>query len=549
MGRSGVVALTMPMTTRANSKLVLGGLLALLAAGYFINLGSAPLTEQSEARYAEVAWEMFTTHDYLTPRYNFIKHFHKPPLYYWSIATCFGFFGVHELSARLPSTLAALLCLALTWWFVRREMEADNQQACLAAGLLASTPFFWEMARVSITDMFVTLLVLLSFTSFLRLLRRPRSTPALFLFWLSLGLNFLTKGPVGPAIVLVAVLAYCRLRGVAVRTLRILPGTLLALTVGLPWYIWAVRSNPGLLSYFLKFQTLDRVVSTVHARGGPWWYYLPVIVGGFLPWTPWLLIRLRALVREPNWSSVDVLLGLWIIPPLLFFSVIGSKLPPYVLPLFPALAIFTSGGIRGLPKNQLRWPGAIFLLSGLLLFVQIALNAVPKLVRYTPELLWAGILLTISGIVLTVRPINWRVASSLAIATMFGLEISAAMAFPRIAYRTAQPIAEVVLNKAEPNFEIAMYGRYLFGLPYYLQRPVVHIRHEREVMFESNDDYKKLMRPTLESYLAEFRSGDRDRFLVVSQPDWPELKRYFQEPVVYSNERYLVLRHKRTKPS
>ena len=532
------------MTTR---KFALWGLLVLLAAGYFLNLGTAPLTEQSEARYAEVAWEMFASHDYLTPRYNFIKHFHKPPLYYWSIAASFHLFGVNELSARLPSTLAALLCIGLTWWFVRREMDSDKEQAWLAAGLLASTPFFWEMARVSITDMFVTLLVLLSFTSFQRLVRQPDHRPAFFAFWLSLGLNFLTKGPVGPAIVLVAVLAYCRIQKVPLRTLRVIPGTALALAVGLPWYVWAVQANPGLLSYFLKFQTLDRVVSTVHGRGGPWWYYLPVMIGGFLPWTPWLVIRVKQVVRERTWSPTEVLLALWVIPPLVFFSAMGSKLPPYVLPLFPALAIFASGGVRRLSKNQLRWPGATFFFCGLFLFAQTSLNFIPKLSRYNPELLWAAGLLTIAGLVLSLRPGNWRVASSLAIATMLGLEIVAAAAFPRIAYRTAQPIAEAILEKAEPDSEVAMYGRYLFGLPYYLNRPIVHIRHDREAMFESNDDYKKYMKPTVESYLVDFRRGDKDRFLVVAQPDWPELRRYFQEPVIYSNERYLVVRHKKAR--
>ena len=530
--------------TRTKTLLYLG-FSGLILSAYLINLGNAPLTEQSEARYAEVAWEMAMTGDFLTPRYNFIKHFHKPPLYYWSLAACYRLFGVTDLAARLPCTLAALLCLGLTGWLAHRELGMDRRQALLAVGMLAGSPFFWEMARVSVTDMFVTLFVLISIAAFGRLVREPDCKVAWWLFWLANGLNFLTKGPVGPALVLAAIIPYCLLQQVTLRHLRALPGIFVASGICLPWYVWAIQSNPGLLAYFLKFQTLDRVLTTVHGRDGPLWYYLPVLLGGFLPWTPWLVVRIISLIKGRALKPPDQFLVFWVVLPTLFFSLMGSKLPPYVLPVFPALAILTARGVVDLGGFQLRWPALIFVGAGAFAAAQSSLSIVPRLNRYNFELTWAATLLLLVGMTgcWWFGKVGWTKTSLAVVATMLCLELVAGIAYPKISHRTAKPLADAILAMASVDFEVAMYRRYLFGLPLYVHQQVIHVQHERETEFESGESYRTLVRPSLGEYLKEFRRGDKDRFLIVARPDWAELRTILHEPIVFSDERYLLFHH------
>ena len=122
-----------------------------IIAVFFIGLGSCPLTEQSEARYGEVAWEMFRTGDYLTPRYNGINHFHKPPLFYWCIAAAMKVLGNSEFSTRIPTTLAALFVLLLTARLAVHGFKESKTTAFMSVCFLGTSPFFWEMGRVAVT--------------------------------------------------------------------------------------------------------------------------------------------------------------------------------------------------------------------------------------------------------------------------------------------------------------------------------------------------------------------------------------------------------------
>ena len=516
-----------------------------IVAVFFIGLGSCPLTEQSEARYGEVAWEMFRTGDYLTPRYNGITHFHKPPLFYWCIALAMKILGNSEFSTRIPTTLAALLTLLLTARLAVHGFKETKTTAFLSACFLGTSPFFWEMGRVAVTDMLVTLFTVVSLMAGWELLQGSKRQWDHALFWGALGLSFLTKGPVGPFLVALIVGVYGISQKKSWRAFRPLPGLVLAAALGLPWYLWAVKSYPGLLSYFLGFQTVDRIFTTVHHRTGPLWFYIPVIVAGFLPWSLLLLAGCKKLEWSRLKSGPDLYLILWVVLPTVLFSLLGSKLPPYVLPVFPALALLTARHVSELSFSQLRWPLKALGVLGLVAGGLVVFSPVPRLQVYAGALGSAALLLltvALTDLVLGSK-LERHVFIPTALCTMLGFLTIAGLAYEKLAYQTAAPLSQAILKQGKQHYEVAMYRRYLFGLPYYLHHRVVHVGHPRETQFESAQTFEKYLYDDLPQYLKQFRKGDEDRFLVLGRPEWEQNSRLFYEEVIFSGPEYVVLLH------
>lgn len=524
------------------------GLLALaIVLVYTLGLSSFPLTERSEARYFGVAWEMVSSGDYLTPRYNGIKHFHKPPLFYWAEAASMKVLGQTEGAGRVPCAAAALATLALTAWLAARPgMRCDRPW--LAAAFLATSPFFWEMGRVAVTDMVVTLLVTGTLAVAWRILERGSTKSDLLIFWTLLGLNFLNKGPVGPFLVALVLLPYLIITQSSWRAFAPVPGLLLAAAIGLPWYFWAVSQNPGLLAYFLKFQTVDRMVTTVHERSGPIWFYLPVLLGGFLPWSVWLPGTLRAAWRsarqqERKAPNPDLYLLLWLLPPMVFFSLIGSKLPPYVLPLFPAMSLMV---VRHLDARWLPAPLVVFAVAAVGGAGLSAAEPFPRLAVFSPQIQWAAGWLSAGALVGALVRRQRRDPETLAVMllTMLALLGTAITGLGGLSRNSARDLALTVKEQAQGRpYEVAMLGGYFFGLPFYLGQNIVHVQLERETQFEDSDEYKARMFPNLPSYLTQFRRGDMDRYLILPQTAWSMLQGQFPEPVIYSDHRVVVLRH------
>jgi 4-amino-4-deoxy-L-arabinose transferase-like glycosyltransferase len=529
-------------------------LLLCLAIGvvYLGGLGNFPLTERSEARYAGVSWEMLRTGDYLTPRYNGIKHFHKPPLFYWLTAGSMRLFGDSEGAARLPCALAALATLAGVGWLARRpDILPSQSRPWVAVACLATSPFFWEMGRIAVTDMLVTALVVGALASAWSILQDGPGWRNLALFWASLGLNFLNKGPVGPLIVALALCPYLFWRSRrSWRAFAPLPGMALALAIGLPWYLWVVAENSGLFAYFLKFQTADRVFSNVHRRDGPIWFYLPVILGGFLPWTCWLPTALKESwkkAREPKGQEAnpDLFLLGWLIVPTIFFSLIGSKLPPYVLPLFPALALLVARHLASLTLAKLASPVAVLGIAGVACAAQLQWGLIAKLTTFSTQLGWAAGWLLLTALVGAGMAYRRRESALLVVLTvaMLGLLSIAISAFGKLSYLSAQPMCQAMRRQASGPFEVAMYGSYLFGLPYYLGQNITHVQYPREVQFETDLAYRRRIYDDLSSFLPTFHKGDQHRFLIVPRAALSDVQSQTKEPVVFIDHRFAVLFH------
>jgi 4-amino-4-deoxy-L-arabinose transferase-like glycosyltransferase len=313
-------------------------LLLLVASLLLLRLGAVPLLGPDEPRYTRVAVEMQRAASWVRPTLQGEPWLEKPPLYYWLAGGAFRFLGETETAARLPS-LAALLLLtgATALWGARLYGSA----AGLHAGFVAGTSLLpFAYGRAASMDMLLAAFVTVAIGFYALRLVGIAGRTAVVAGAAAAGVATLAKGPLGlllPGLVVGGFLLSTR----EWRRLRELfaPLAILAfLVVAAPWYVAIFRDQgERFVSVFLLNHNLQRFSSTIHNHPGPFWYYLPVLLVGLFPWSG---LAIPGLVRtSPRESLTDRFVLLWLVLPLAFFSLAASKLPGYILPCVPPLAI------------------------------------------------------------------------------------------------------------------------------------------------------------------------------------------------------------------
>jgi 4-amino-4-deoxy-L-arabinose transferase-like glycosyltransferase len=320
-------------------------LLALLAL--LPQLGAPPLSDPSEARYAEAAREMYMSGDWITPRINGLNHFTKPPLTYWLAASSYALCGgPGEFAARLPVALAAAAAAALTTLIGIELLGAPGAWAGL---LLLGSAGFMVTARLLLTDMFLTFGVVLFYWVIARRLRDglPLTRKDRLAIGLAAFLGFFAKGPIIFlwTVLPLAALAWRRpaWRGLIRQSLGW--PYLAGLAATLFWFIAAMSRHDGLWRYFLFNQSVKAMTSSREFHPGPPGFYLPrlAVAAVCFAWP------LAEYVRRRPGPPAAALLAAWILPPLLLLSLIPAKHETYILPLLPPLAVLGAGGLTGLP--------------------------------------------------------------------------------------------------------------------------------------------------------------------------------------------------------
>lgn len=337
--------------------------LALISAGtVFSRLGALPFIGADEPRYARIAEEMHTERRWVTPVLEGHPWLEKPPLYYWLTIPLIGLFGAGEAPARLGPALLAFFCALAIFWL------GSKLRTCLV-GLLAGTILlsslgFCAFSRSASTDMPMTCCVTIA----LALLTAAVADPhfARWKVWCGyvfLGLALLAKGPVAAVLVagIVAAFWFVDERGGSLGRLSVVPGLLIAACVSIPWFWLAFRENgfSFVLVYFVN-HNLARYVSDIHHHSESFYYFGPVLLGFLFPWSGWMLLlvpeHLREVLRKwREWRRETLFLMCWSLFPLLFFSLSRSKLPGYILPILPPLALVMADRLAGLvnaPKQS-----------------------------------------------------------------------------------------------------------------------------------------------------------------------------------------------------
>jgi 4-amino-4-deoxy-L-arabinose transferase-like glycosyltransferase len=365
-------------------------LLALVLALLIFRLGAVPLLGPDEPRYTRVAVEMHRAGEWVTPTLQGEPWLEKTPLFYWLAGGAFSLLGETEVAARLPSVVAAVLLVGITAFV---GVRLYGPAAGLHAGFVAGTSvLLFAYGRAASMDMLLAATVTASIGLgglYLLGLAGPRALIGAAAF---AGLATLAKGPLGlllPLLVLGASILATRQWRPA-RQLVSLPVLGAFVVVAAPWYV-AILIEQGrrFIDVFVLEHNIQRFTSTIHHHPGPVWYYLPVLLVGLFPWSGLAIPALFGL--RPRGSRSDLFLLLWLALPLVFFSLAGSKLPGYVLPCVPPLAILMGRAAERLvsaapPERYLS--GRVTALVGLVLGALVATT--PAFLLRMQEPLWSS---------------------------------------------------------------------------------------------------------------------------------------------------------------
>jgi 4-amino-4-deoxy-L-arabinose transferase-like glycosyltransferase len=318
-------------------------LVVVYALLWFGTLNYRHLIPSDEGRYAEIAREMLVTGDWVTPRYNGYKYFEKPPLQIWATATAFNIFGVGDWQARLWTALTGFLTIVFIGFTGARIYS--SRAGWLAAVALASSPMWVIGGHINSLDMGLSAFLVAALCSLLLAQTSSNKTYSrnwMWACWAFMALATLSKGVIGVAIpgMVFAVYSITAWDWKIWKRLRIISGSILFLAITAPWFVLIAQRNPEFLEFFFIHEHLQRFTQTAHSRTGPIYFFLPLLLLGFLPWIAQVPGAIAQTWRERNREfSSGWLLTCWFVVILGFFSISQSKLPGYIIPLFPALAL------------------------------------------------------------------------------------------------------------------------------------------------------------------------------------------------------------------
>lgn len=464
-------------------------------------LGARTLVPTDEGRYAEMAREMVATGDWITPRLNGIKYFEKPPLQTWMNAITFEVFGLGEWQARLWTGLSGLLGIFLVGL---AGTHLVNRRTGITAAIVLASSFWWAgLGHINTLDMGLSGMMTLALCSMLMAQRDNASKTEqrnwMLLCWAGMALATLSKGPIGivlPGGVLFLYTFFARDWRIWQR-LHLGKGLLVFFAITAPWFILVSRANPEFLHFFFIHEHWERFTSKVHNRSGPWYYFIPLLIVGIFPWLG-LVIRSMwdgATQRASNFQPGKLLL-VWAVFIFLFFSVSDSKLPSYILPIFPALALLigmyleNKGSFGGMLNSAVM--GGLGLCG---LLACIFSKKIPALQGDTYEaILNQGFVPWVAGaslIVLLAGIASWSVSKRdvhravwiMAWAGFIGGQVLMLGHEPWGRYLAGADHLAAVKVELTPETTLYSVGRYEQVIPFYLRHTFVLVEHPDELSF------------------------------------------------------------------
>ena len=333
-------------------------LLVLAGVLFFLGLGATGLTDRDEGRNAEAGREMYERGAWISPTFNYEPRFAKPVLVYWLMSLSYHTFGVNEFSARFPSAAFGMGLILLQYLFLARCR--GPVVALFGAAMLLLNVGILGLGRMALTDSVLNFFIALALYGFwLGFYGKGRTRHWMWIFYVGMALATLTKGPVGFLIPLMTVgfslLLVREWTGFWQRGFP-LAGPLIFLLLALPWYgaMLMVHGNQYIGS--ARADTVGRFSGAMEGHGGTPLFYIPIFLVGFFPWSGWLPFawfqafrRWRAAWKQstnklsaPLELRLDWFVAIWVLAGLIFFSLSSTRLPHYIVPLFPAAAILTA---------------------------------------------------------------------------------------------------------------------------------------------------------------------------------------------------------------
>lgn len=487
-------------------------LLAVVALVWFGGLGHRKLIKPDEGRYAEIPREMVVTGDWLTPRLNDLQYFEKPPLQYWTTAAAYEAFGVSEWTSRLWTALTGFLGVIVVGATATRLYGVRT--GLFSATVLASSLAFVLLSHFNTLDMGLAFFMTGIWCAVLlaRDARRRESAPDthcgadvpaadgfrhwMLVAWASLALATLSKGPVAVVLCGGALVLYLALSRdwALLRILRPVRGLAVFALIAGPWFVAVSRANPGFAHFFFIHEHVERFLTTEHRREGPVWYFVPVLVIGVLPWlsvTPSALVRAWRAPPRDGFSPERLVLAL-IVVVFAFFSASGSKLPSYILPVFPAIAVLVGHRLAHIDAATLR--RHVIAMAALAAVATVAVSVAPldsregaaaiTRFRHAASLSLAAWLVgTLIAVALAWRG---RVTGSVLAAGLAALVGWSALLLSHEALgrgESTYDLARALKPSIAADTPIYSVGLFEHTLPFYLQRPVTLVAFRDELDF------------------------------------------------------------------
>jgi 4-amino-4-deoxy-L-arabinose transferase-like glycosyltransferase len=493
----------------------------LVAAGIFLclfgQLGAIGLTGPDEPRYAWIARAMAQTGDWVTPRLYGQPWFEKPILYYWAAAIGFQLHLSAEWAARLPSAFAALAAAIAIGWLAAKHYGGGanslSSAVLLAPLIFASSVAGIGFARAATPDTLFAASITLAMAALATVYRRsgvlrgvaestaetspPRHNDyaALLLFGAFLGLGVLAKGPAAVILAGGAVLLWALATKQWSATFRALHPLAIAAfcAVALPWYALCAVRNPDFLHVFIWQHNFERYLTPMFHHPQPFWFFGPITLLALIPWTILLWPAAREglrVWRERSWThSPGVFFACWAIFPIVFFSFSDSKLPSYILPSIPALALICAvAGIRAFQQSRasafIVGAGIGITWIGLAIGARIWARKIPwnaVLSDYSPHAvaIWtwlaigAAVLLAVLLAFFGLGKRTGRVMGLCALAVVIALEIANFRILPTIdPLYSARYHAQFMSHDLHPDriFTLDLARSWNYGLAFYFRR-------------------------------------------------------------------------------
>jgi 4-amino-4-deoxy-L-arabinose transferase-like glycosyltransferase len=502
--------------------------------------------------------------DWVTPRLNGFKYFEKPPLQYWAGAAAFDLFGVHDWAARLWTGLMALAGIALAFFAGRRLFGAAAGAA--AAAILAGAPLYLAFGQFNTLDMGVSVLLSAAIFAFAlaqgpdaegtggALVRRRRRW--MLAGWAACGLAVLSKGLIGIVLPAATVALYVIVRRdwALLRRLELARGTALFLAITAPWFIAVSMRNPEFAHFFFVQEHFQRFTTKMHHRVHPAWYFIPVLAGGVAPFLLVIAAAWPAALRRPvPGFSPSLFLALWALVVFVFFSASGSKLPGYILPLVPALAVLGGAHVaRAVPRRLLVAQSLLVALGGLALAA-----AAPRLVRigaeqlgqfsnaYAVALITAGLALAAAGAYAAM--LAWRARIPAAVAAL-AIGAFCAVLLAIAGHRVYAPFfnasSTIAAMNPPPSPETPFFAvhSYDHSVPWSLRRTVTMVGYRDE--FGDAVDWEPGRYIQEDAGFTRAWTEARDAYALFAVRDFDRLRAELGLPmeVVSRGPRYIIVR-------
>ena len=462
-------------------------------------LGRYPLAAPDGARYAEIPREMVVTGDYITPHLNGVKYFEKPPLFYWLQAASIKVFGVTDFAVSLVNALLALGCCLLIYLAGRKIY--DRLSGIIASLIFATSSLVFALTRIVTLDVALTFFITGSLCSFILATQLPLGRKRSLYLWamyVFAALAVMTKGLVGiifpGTIVLLWTIFFSEWR--SIKTYHLISGSLIFLLITLPWHILVQMKNPEFFHFYFIEQHFLRYLTSYAGRSQKWWFYPVLLLAGLYPWTVFLpqaiFHNLPKHFKNRQQYKPAVFLLLWAIVVYLFYSFSHSKLIPYILPVFPPLAILTGKYLATYWQSNHRSTNlgfnSIFILNFIMGIGAISAIFVLnfKEQTITPQNLAIIALCLFATAIFSLIMYRRCGLSSGVIALMLGTSVMwiyLSPVIPIASKHSIKPLITVLQQQLKPEDEVISYQAYYQDLPFYLQRRITVAEYANELTF------------------------------------------------------------------